>query len=407
MAKVLVVGAGGVGRVVVHRCAAHSRVFNDILLASRSLGPCKQIAEAVAKRYGINIKTAPLDADDLESCKQLMHDFAPDILIHVALPYQNLTLMNACLEAGVHYLDTANYEPRNEAAFAYHWQWAYHERFEKAGLTALLGCGFDPGVTGVFTAYAIKHHVHTPLKLDIIDCNDGVHDHPFATNFNAEINIREITQEGKYYDKGKWLTIPPHTLSRMIDYPAIGARKSYVIYHEELESLVKHFPTLQSARFWMTFGDEYLRHLRVIMNLGMGSIVPITYQGRDIVPLSFLQAVLPKNEALAKNYAGQTSIGCHVSGTTNGHPISCYLYNNTKHEEAFEQTGAQAVAFTTGVPAVLAARLLVEKIWQPGAGVFNIEQCPPDPFLEALPKEGLPWQKECTTETPFFGDFSP
>ncbi len=392
MARVVIVGAGDVGRVVSHMCAQRPEVFTSILLASRRKKACDEIASDVKKKHGRHLHTATLDAESVPQSILLLKNFKADLLIHVALPYQNLSLMDACLETGTHYLDTANYEPKETAQFAYSWQWNYHTRFQQAGITALLGCGFDPGVTNVFTAYAAKHYFDTLQGLDIVDCNAGTHTHPFATNFNAEINIREVTQRGKYYAAGHWHEIAPHTMHRMIDYPQIGTKKSYLIYHEELESLVKHFPTLAYARFWMTFSDSYLHYLRVIMDIGMGSIVPVQFAGKDIVPLQFLQAVLPKGKQLASNYQGETSIGCRIRGIKDKKTRTCYLYSNCNHQFAYQTTGTQAVSFTTGVPAALGAQLLLTGDWQPGAGVFNIEQCDPDPFLAALPLIGLPWQ---------------
>ena len=394
MSKVVIIGAGGVGRVVAHACAAKPHVFSDVLLASRRRSKCDEIASSVAQKHGTHIQTAEVNAEDCAAVVELLRNFDADLLIHVALPYQNLSLMEACLESGTHYLDTANYESREVAEFAYGPQWAYHDRFRAAGLTAILGCGFDPGVTSIFTAYADRHHFDEIHELEIIDCNAGQHGHPFATNFNAEINIREITQKGKYYEKGQWHSIDPQSLHRMIDYPQIGQRRSYLIYHEELESLVKHYPTLRRARFWMTFSEEYLRYLRVILDIGMGSIEPVTFKDQEIVPLEFLQAVLPTGDTLAKNYVGETSIGCYISGVKDGRTRRYFIYNNCSHRSAYEQTGTQAVAFTTGIPAVLGAQMLLERKWNPGAGTFNVERCDPDPFLDALPTAGLPWHEE-------------
>ena len=387
-------GAGGVGRVVASACAAQPQVFSDVLLASRRKSRCDEIARYVEQKHSVTLRTSEVDAEDSASVARLLRDFRADLLIHVALPYQNLSLMEACLESGTHYLDTANYESKAVAKFAYGPQWAYHNRFRSADLTAILGCGFDPGVTGVFTAYAARHHFDEIYELDIVDCNAGQHDHPFATNFNAEINIREVTQRGKYYEQGEWKSIEPHSVDRMVDYPHIGPRKSYLIYHEELESLVKHYPSLRRARFWMTFSDEYLKYLRVIMDIGMGSIKKVAFKGAEIVPLEFLQAVLPTGDALARNYVGATSIGCYMRGIKDGRPRTYFIYNNCSHQRAYEETGTQAVAFTTGIPAVLGARMLLEGKWKPGNGTFNVECCDPDPFLEALPSAGLDWHEE-------------
>ena len=290
MGRVLIIGAGGVGTVVAHKVAQNADIFTDIMIASRTKEKCDKIVEAIGNP---NIKTAKVDADNVDELVALFNDFKPEMVINVALPYQDLTIMEACLKAGVNYLDTANYEPKDEAHFEYSWQWAYHERFKEAGLTAILGCGFDPGVSGIYTAYAAKHYFDEIQYLDIVDCNAGNHHKAFATNFNPEINIREITQNGRYYENGKWVTTGPLEIHKDLTYPNIGPRDSYLLYHEELESLVKHFPTIKRARFWMTFGQEYLTHLRVIQNIGMARIDEVDYNGVKIVPLQFLKAVLP------------------------------------------------------------------------------------------------------------------
>jgi saccharopine dehydrogenase (NAD+, L-lysine-forming) len=300
--------------------------------------------------------------------------------------------MEACLKSGVHYLDTANYEPKEVAHFEYSWQWAYHERFREAGLTAILGCGFDPGATSVFTAYAAKHHFDEIQYLDIVDCNAGDHGRPFATNFTPEINIREVTQKGKYWENGKWITTEPHEIHRALHYPEIGAKESYLIYHEELESLVKHYPSLRRARFWMTFGQEYLTHLRVIQDIGMARIDPIMYNGMEIVPIQFLKAVLPNPGDLGENYKGWTSIGCRIRGLRNGKEHTYYIYNNCSHEAAYKETGTQAVSYTTGVPAMIGAMMFMKGLWRK-PGVFNVEQFDPDPFMEQMNLRGLPWRE--------------
>ncbi|NLY25837.1 MAG: saccharopine dehydrogenase family protein, partial [Bacteroidales bacterium] len=322
----------------------------------------------------------------------LLNDFKPELVINVALPYQDLTIMDACLECGVNYLDTANYEPKDEAKYAYKWQWAYRERFEKAGLTAILGCGFDPGVTSIFTAYAAKHHFDEMHYLDIVDCNAGDHGKAFATNFNPEINIREVTQKGKYWENGQWVETEPHEIHKPLTYPDIGPKESYLIYHEELESLVKNFPTLKRARFWMTFGQEYLTHLRVIQNIGMARIDEVEYNGQKIVPIQFLKAVLPDPGELGENYTGQTSIGCRIRGIKDGKERTYYIYNNCSHEVAFKETGAQGVSYTTGVPATIGAIMFMKGLWNK-PGVFNVEEFDPDPFMEQLNQQGLPWHE--------------
>ncbi|MFV0398980.1 MAG: saccharopine dehydrogenase family protein [Bacteroidales bacterium] len=389
MGRVLIIGAGGVGTVVAHKVAQNPDVFTDIMLASRTKSKCDAIAEAIG---GDRIQTAQVDADNVNELMQLFSKFKPELVINVALPYQDLTIMDACLACGVNYLDTANYEPLDEAKFEYKWQWEYKNRFKEAGLTAILGCGFDPGVTGVWTAYAAKHHFDEIHYLDIVDCNAGDHGHPFATNFNPEINIREVTQRGKYWENGEWIETAPHEIHKPLNYPNIGPKESYLIYHEELESLVKNFPTIKRARFWMTFGQEYLTHLRVIQNIGMAGIEPIIYNGVEIVPIQFLKAVLPNPGDLGKNYKGETSIGCRIKGIKNGKEKTYYVYNNCSHEEAFKETGAQAVSYTTGVPAMVGAMMFMKGLWKK-PGVFNVEEFNPDPFLEQLNIQGLPWHE--------------
>ena len=393
MSKVLIIGAGGVGQVVVHKCAQHPSVFSSIMLASRTKSKCDKIAQGVEAKYNVKIKTAKIDAEDVPALVKLLNKFKPKLVINVALPYQDLTIMDACLEAGVNYLDTANYEPKDVAKFEYSWQWAYQERFKSAGLMAVLGCGFDPGVTNVFTAYAVKHYFDEIHHLDIVDANAGSHGKAFATNFNPEINIREITQNGKYYEHGEWCEIAPHSVMKVLHYPDIGPKNSYLIYHEELESLVKHFPTLKHARFWMTFGDEYLTHLRVIQNIGMASIEPIDFKGKKIIPLEFLKAVLPNPGDLGENYTGFTSIGCRIKGIKNGQEQTYYVWNNCSHKAAYDETGTQGVSYTTGVPAMISALMMLTNEWT-GAGVWNVEQLNPDPFMAKLNEYGLPWHEK-------------
>jgi len=396
MARVMIVGAGGVGNVVAHKCAALAE-FDEILLASRTVDKCQRIAE----RIGSNkVKTAALDADNVNDTITLIQQFCPDILINVALPYQDLVLMDACLATGTDYLDTANYEPPDVAKFEYSWQWAYGDRYQQAGITAILGCGFDPGVTGVFTAYALKHHFDEIHYLDIVDCNAGNHGQAFATNFNPEINIREITQPGKYYQQGEWIEVPALSVHRPISYPEIGPKESYLLYHEELESLTKHIATLKRARFWMTFSQSYINHLQVLQNLGLTRIDPVDYEGTPVVPLKFLKSLLPEPSSLAENYTGQTSIGCHIRGIKDGKERTYYIYNNCDHAQAYQEVGSQAISYTTGVPAVIGALMVVKGMWkQPG--VFNVEQCNPDPFMQLLGPLGLPWQELIDQPSPF------
>ena len=393
MGKVLIIGAGGVATVAAVKVAKNSDVFDEIMIASRTESKCKAIAQRIADMGLRNdIRTAQVDADDVEQLVRLFNDFKPELVMNLALPYQDLTIMEACLQTGCHYLDTANYEPKDEAHFEYSWQWAYRERFEQAGLCAILGCGFDPGVTSIFTAYAAKHHFDEIHYLDIVDCNAGDHGKAFATNFNPEINIREITQKGLYWENGKWVETEPLEIHQPLTYPNIGPRESYLLHHEEIESLVINFPTIKRARFWMTFGQEYLTHLRVIQNIGMDSIVPINYEGHMIQPLQFLKAVLPNPQDLGENYEGETSIGCRIRGVKDGKEHTYYVYNNCSHQAAYDETGMQGVSYTTGVPACIGARLFMEGKWRK-PGVHNVEEFDPDPFMEEPNKQGLPWHE--------------
>lgn len=389
MGKVLIIGAGGVATVAAHKVAKNTDVFSEIMIASRTKSKCDAIVKAIGRS---DIKTAQVDADSIEQLCELFYSFKPDLVMNLALPYQDLTIMEACLKCGCSYLDTANYEPKDEAHFEYSWQWAYKERFEQAGLTAILGCGFDPGVTSIYTAYAAKHHFDEIQYLDIVDCNAGNHHKAFATNFNPEINIREITQKGLYWENGKWVETEPLEIHQPLTYPGIGPKESYLLHHEEIESLVKNYPTIKRARFWMTFGQEYLTHLRVIQNIGMDSIKPINYQGMEIVPLQFLKAVLPNPQDLGENYEGETSIGCRIRGLKDGKEHTYYVYNNCSHQAAYEETGMQGVSYTTGVPACIGARMFMLGLWKK-PGVWNVEEFDPDPFMEELNKQGLPWHE--------------
>ena len=389
MSKIIIIGAGGVGNVVVRKCAREHEIFTDILLASRTQAKC----DAIANEVGANrIKTAKVDADNVPELIDLFNSFNADLVINVALPYQDLTIMEACLQTKTHYLDTANYEPKDEAKFEYKWQWEYHEKFRDAGIMALLGCGFDPGVTGIFTAHALKHHFDEIHFLDIIDCNGGDHGKAFATNFNPEINIREITQKGKFWENGAWQEIDAMSVHQPIDYPNIGIRESYLLHHEELESLVKNIPTIKRARFWMTFGQAYINHLQVLQNVGMTSIEPIIYEGKEIVPLQFLKAVLPEPSDLGENYTGETSIGCQIKGLKNGKEQTYYIWNNCKHQDAWHDVNSQGVSYTTGVPAMLGSKLMLEGKWMK-PGVYNVEEFDPDPFMSVIGDYGLPWNE--------------
>ncbi|MDI9356472.1 MAG: saccharopine dehydrogenase family protein [Chitinophagaceae bacterium] len=393
MGNVLIIGAGSVGRVTAYKCACNSNIFHKIVIASKTKTKCDTIASFIQRKLGIKVYTASLDAEKIEDTLFLIHTFQIDIVINVALPYQDLFIMEACLHSKVPYIDTANYEPKDEAHYQYKWQWDYDAKFRKSGVMAVLGAGFDPGATNIFTAYAAKHYFDEIHCLDIIDCNAGNHGKVFATNFNPEINIREITQKGKFYENGKWHFTKPHEIKKEIFYPEIGVRSSYLIFHEELESLVKHFPTLKRARFWMTFSEEYLNYLRVITNIGMASIEPISYNGVDIVPLQFLKAVLPNPGDLAENYTGFTSIGCKIRGIKDEQEKTYFIYNNCSHTEAYKETESQAISYTAGVPPVIAAMLVLQKKWK-GKGVFNVEQLEPDFFMQEMSKQGLPWKEE-------------
>ncbi|MCH2156620.1 MAG: saccharopine dehydrogenase family protein [Opitutales bacterium] len=388
MSHVLIIGAGGVGAVVTHKCAQVPEVFEKITLASRTVSRCEKIAAQIDRP----IDTYSVDADNVPELVELIETVQPDLLINVALPYQDLTIMDACLETGVHYIDTANYEPRDTAKFEYHWQWAYQERFKEKGLLALLGSGFDPGVTNVFTAWMNKHHFDSITELDIIDANAGDHGQAFATNFNPEINIREVTAKGRYWNKGAWVETEPLSVKQSFDFPeGIGPLDTYLMYHEELESLVKHIPSIARARFWMTFSDNYLKHLEVLQNVGMTRIDPVQFQGQEIVPLQFLKALLPDPASLGPTTQGRTCIGCVAQGESKGQAKKMYVYNICDHAACYREVQSQAVSYTTGVPAMIGAMMVATGTWS-GAGVFNMEQFDPDPFMEKLMTHGLPWK---------------
>lgn len=389
MAKVLILGAGGVGRVVAHKCAQMKETFPEICLASRTLSKCEQIAASLPR----SITTAQVDADDSAQVAALIRKFGAELVIHVALPYQDLTIMDACLETKVDYLDTANYEPLDVARMEYSWQWAYRERFEKAGVMALLGCGFDPGVTSVFAAYALKHHFDVIHEIDIVDCNAGDHGLPFATNFNPEINIREVTAPARHFENGQWVESPALKTKRSFDFPGVGPRNAFLMYHEELESLAKNIPGVKRMRFWMTFGENYLKHLEVLQNVGMTRIDPVMYEGHPVIPLRFLKAVLPEPGDLGSRTKGKTSIGCVFRGEKGGKAKTYFVYNICDHEECFREVGSQGVSYTTGVPAAIGGKLMVEGTWK-RPGVFNVEEFDPDPFMAQLGKYGLPWAEE-------------
>jgi saccharopine dehydrogenase (NAD+, L-lysine-forming) len=389
MGRVLIIGAGGVARVVAFKCARAPEVFEEICIASRTLEKVNNLAAELDRP----VRTARLNADDTDQVVELIKDFRPDLVLHVALPYQDLAIMDACLATGVDYLDTANYEPPNEAKFCYKWQWDYHDRFKKAGIMALLGCGFDPGVTNIFCAHALKNHFDRIDTVDIIDCNAGDHGLPFATNFNPEINIREVSAKGKYWQDGKWVETAPLSVKKTFDFPGqIGPKDMYLMYHEEMESLVRNIPSVKRMRFWMTFGQSYLTHLRVLENVGMTRIDPVEFQGRKIVPLQFLKALLPDPGSLGPRTKGKTCIGCWIEGVKNSKPRRYYIYNICDHQECFREVGAQAISYTTGVPAMIGAKMMLTGKWR-GKGVFNVEQLDPKPFMDDLGSYGLPWEE--------------
>ena len=393
MAQVLVIGAGGVGSVAVHKMAMNADIFTGIALASRTKSKCDAIAASVKERTGVDVATYQIDADDVAATTALINEVKPVLVVNLALPYQDLTIMDACLAAGVNYMDTANYEPREEAKFEYKWQWAYQERFKEKGLMALLGSGFDPGVTSVFATWLKKHKLDTIKTLDILDCNGGDHGQAFATNFNPEINIREVTAPARHWLNGEWVETPALTIRQQFDFEAVGPKNMYLMYHEEIESLKTHLPEIERIRFWMTFGDAYITHLTVLQNVGMTRIDPVIYEGKEIIPLQFLKAVLPEPASLGPTTKGKTNIGDIATGTKDGAEKTFYIYNICDHEDAYEETGNQAVSYTTGVPAMIGAALMVQGLWK-GAGVFNIEQLDPDPFLADVAKRGLPWHVE-------------
>ncbi|MBA4755826.1 MAG: saccharopine dehydrogenase family protein [Sphingobium sp.] len=391
MSKVLVIGAGGVGSVAVHKMAMNSDIFSHITLASRRIVSCEKVAESVLARTGVTIDVAQVDADDVAATIALIEKVQPKLVVNLALPYQDLNIMDACLATKVDYLDTANYEPRDTPKFEYGWQWAYQERFKEAGIMALLGSGFDPGVTSVFASYIKKHLLDTIDTLDILDCNGGDHGQHFATNFNPEINIREVTAPSRHWENGQWVEGPALSHKQTFDFDQVGPKNMYLMYHEELESLAKFYPEIKRIRFWMTFGDAYLKHLEVLQNVGMTRIDPVIYEGKEIIPLQFLKAVLPEPSSLGSTTKGKTNIGDIATGTKDGVQKTVYVLNVCDHEDAYAETGNQAVSYTTGVPAMIGAAMMLTGAWR-GEGVFNIEQFDPDPFMDMLNKHGLPWQ---------------
>ncbi|EJU28102.1 saccharopine dehydrogenase family protein [Selenomonas sp. CM52] len=396
MGKALIIGAGGVASVAVHKCCQNSDAFEEICIASRTKAKCDALKEKLAGGK-TKITTAQVDADKTDELIALIEREKPDVVLNLALPYQDLTIMDACLATKTHYVDTANYEPEDTAKFEYKWQWEYNDRFKEAGITALLGSGFDPGVTGVFSAYALKHHFDEINYIDILDCNAGDHGYPFATNFNPEINIREVSAKGSYWENGKWVETEPMEIKRVYNFPEVGEKDMYLLHHEELESLAINIPGIRRIRFFMTFGESYLRHLKCLENVGMTSIEPIEFEGKKIIPLQFLKAVLPDPASLGPRTKGKTNIGCIFRGKKDGKEKTYYLYNVCDHEACYKEVGSQAVSYTTGVPAMIGAMLVMNGTWK-GAGVYNIEQFDPDPFMDALNRWGLPWQESFTPE---------
>lgn len=393
MGKALIIGCGGVAGVAIHKCCQNSEDFNEIMIASRTKSKCDALKEKLSGKTATKISTAKVDANSKEELIKLIESFKPDVVLNLALPYQDLTIMEACLATRTNYVDTANYEPEDTAKFEYKWQWAYDDRFKAAGITALLGSGFDPGVTGVFAAHAQKHEFDEINYIDILDCNAGDHGYPFATNFNPEINIREVSAKGSYWEDGHWVETEPMAIKRVYDFPEVGPKDMYLLHHEELESLAKNIRGIKRIRFFMTFGESYLTHLRCLENVGMTSIKPIMYEGREIVPLQFLKAVLPDPASLGPRTHGKTNIGCIFRGKKNGQDKNYYLYNVCDHQECYREVGSQAVSYTTGVPAMIGAMLIMKGVWH-GPGVKNIEEFDPDPFMAALNKWGLPWRAD-------------
>lgn len=398
MSKILLIGAGGVASVAAHKCCQNSEVFNELCIASRTLSKCDAIKASIEKKGTLTkITTAQLDADNTKEVVAIIEKFNPDVVLNLALPYQDLTIMEACLKTGKNYVDTANYEPKDTAKFEYKWQWEFNDRFEKAGITALLGSGFDPGVTGVFSAYAMKHYFDEINYLDILDANAGDHGYPFATNFNPEINIREVTAKGSYFENGKFIETEPMEIKRVYDFPEIGKKDMYLLHHEEIESLAKNIKGIKRIRFFMTFSERYLTHLKVLENVGMTSIEPIDFEGKKIVPLQFLKAVLPDPASLGPRTKGKTNIGCIFTGKKDGKNLNYYVYNVCDHQECYKEVGSQAISYTTGVPAMIGAMMLATKIWNK-PGVHNIEEFDPDPFMENLNKFGLPFKESFKPE---------
>lgn len=393
MGKCLIIGCGGVAGAAIHKCCQNSKVFTEIMIASRTKAKCDALKEKLEGTTTTKIHTAQVDADKVNELVELINEFKPDVVLNLALPYQDLTIMDACLITKTHYVDTANYEPLDTAKFEYKWQWAYREKFKEAGICALLGSGFDPGVTGVFSAYAQKHYFDEIHYIDILDCNGGDHGYPFATNFNPEINIREVTANGSYWENGQWVETKPMEIKREYNFAEVGMKDMYLLHHEELESLGLNIKGIKRIRFFMTFGESYLTHLKCLENVGMTSIEPVEYEGHQIVPLQFLKAVLPDPASLGPRTVGKTNIGCIFRGIKDGEEKSYYVYNVCDHQACYKEVGSQAISYTTGVPAMIGAMMVMNGTWN-RPGVWNVEEFDPDPFMDALNKWGLPWTED-------------
>ncbi|WP_373036037.1 saccharopine dehydrogenase family protein [Sulfurimonas sp.] len=388
MLTTLIIGAGGVSRVVVHKCVQNSNVFGKIVLASRSIGRCEVIKSDLPDA---DIEITTVDADVTEEVIDLIKACNADIVINVALPYQDLTIMDACIATKTPYLDTANYEHPDEAKFEYKLQWARDEKFKEAGIMGLLGSGFDPGATNVFCAYAQKHYFDEIHYIDILDCNAGDHGYPFATNFNPEINLREVSSKGRYWENGEWIETEPMEIMQVWDYPEVGPKDSYLLYHEEMESLVKHIKGLKRIRFFMTFGQSYLTHMKCLENVGMLGIEPVEHKGQQIIPIEFLKTLLPDPASLGPRTTGKTNIGIVAEGIKDGVKKKIYIYQVKDHQDCFAETNSQGVSYSTGVPAMIGAKLMLQGKWS-GKGVFNMEQLDPDPFMDEMNTQGLPWE---------------
>ena len=416
MSRVLVIGCGGVASVAIQKCCQASEVFQELCIASRTKAKCDSLAEKLSKKTKNRINTAQVDADDVQQVIHLINDYKPDLVMNIALPYQDLTIMDACLACKVNYMDTANYEPEDtddpewravyekrcqekgfSAYFDYSWQWNYREKFEKAGLTALLGCGFDPGVTQAYCAYALKHEFDTIDTIDILDCNGGDHGYPFATNFNPEVNLREVSAPGSYWENGHWVEIPPMSIRREYDFDSVGKKDMYLLHHEEIESLAENIPDVQRIRFFMTFGQSYLTHMKCLENVGMLSTTPVLFEGKEIVPIKFLKALLPDPATLGERTHGKTNIGCIFTGKKDGRKKIYSIYNVCDHQECYQEVGSQAISYTTGVPAMCGALMLLSGKWNM-TGVHTVEEFDPDPFLEALCQYGLPYRENHSPE---------